>query len=131
MLRFARGTTEAGNTIEPARPVKLGDQEAPPYIQELLSQFAAVSTRVVLRGQSTFFHNEMCARLFMSTDQANELYASNMQASFMGGVFVLISTVRSGGFAVCTLPVAARYPQQSSCELDALEVNGLAFDLPS
>eukprot|EP00752_Nemacystus_decipiens_P016274 g14553.t1 len=70
---------EAGNTIEPARSVTLGHQEAPPYIQELLSRFAAVSTRVVLRGQSTFFHNEMCARLFMSTVQANELYASNKQ----------------------------------------------------
>ena len=77
----SHAVTEAGNTIEPARPVKLGHQEAPPFIQELLSQFAAVSTRVVLRGQSTFFHNEMCARLFMSTDQANELYASNTQAS--------------------------------------------------
>eukprot|EP00903_Cladosiphon_okamuranus_P010863 g10260.t1 len=70
---------EAGNTIEPARLVKLNHQEAPPYIQELSSRFAAVSTRVVLRGQSTFFNNEMCARLFMSTEQANELYAYNKQ----------------------------------------------------
>lgn len=79
---FLRREAEAGNTIEPAPPVKLSHQEAPPYIQELLSQqFAAVSTRVVLRGQSTFSHNDMCARLFLSTEQANELYASNMQAS--------------------------------------------------
>lgn len=61
--------------------MKLNHQKAPPYIQELLSQFAAVSTRVVLRGQSYFIHNEMCTRLFMSTEQANELYASNKQAS--------------------------------------------------
>lgn len=81
MLRPALHVAEAGNTIEPARPVKLGHQEAPPYIRELSSQFAAVSTRVVLRGQSNFVHNEMCAHLFMSTEQANELYASNTQAS--------------------------------------------------
>ncbi|CAN0107526.1 unnamed protein product, partial [Scytosiphon promiscuus] len=71
---------DAGNTIEPVRPpAQLGHQEAPPYIQELASQFAAVSMRVVLRGQSSFYHNDVCARLFLSTDEANELYAANKQ----------------------------------------------------
>ncbi|CAN0336645.1 unnamed protein product [Hapterophycus canaliculatus] len=35
--------------------------------------------RVVLRGQSSFYHNDVCARLFLSTEEANELYAANKQ----------------------------------------------------
>lgn len=55
--------------------------KASPYIQELSSVFAAVSTRVVLRGQSCFYHNEMCRKLFMSSEDANQMYAANEQAS--------------------------------------------------
>ncbi|CAM9177087.1 unnamed protein product [Pylaiella littoralis] len=77
---------EAGNTVEPARSVNPRRVEASPYIQELLSPFAAVSMRVVLRGQSCFYHNDVCARLFLSTEEANELYATknkDVWASFI------------------------------------------------
>lgn len=80
MLVFSHAAKEAGNTIEPARFVNQGHQEAPPYIQELSSPFAAVSMRVVLRGQSCFYHNDMCTRLFLSTEEANELYSTNGKA---------------------------------------------------
>lgn len=35
--------------------------------------------RVVLRGQSCFYHNDMCRTLFMSSETANEIYAANKQ----------------------------------------------------
>lgn len=77
---FFVNATEAGNTVEPARSVNPRRVEASPYIQELLSPFAAVSMRVVLRGQSCFYHNDVCARLFLSTEEANELYATKNKA---------------------------------------------------
>ena len=52
---------------------------ASPYIQELSSDFAAVSMRVVLRGQSCFYHNDMCQELFLSSEDANQMYAANEQ----------------------------------------------------
>lgn len=75
-------STEAGNPVAPAPHVPFEHRvEAPPYIQELSSEFAAVSIRVVLRGQSCFYHNNMCQKLFLSSEAANEMYASNKQAS--------------------------------------------------
>ncbi|CAB1116832.1 unnamed protein product [Ectocarpus sp. CCAP 1310/34] len=70
---------EAGNTIEPVPPAELGHQETPQYIQEMSSVFAAVSMRVVLRGQSSFHHNDVCGRLFLTTHEANEMYACDNQ----------------------------------------------------
>ncbi|CAM9645297.1 unnamed protein product, partial [Laminaria digitata] len=71
---------EAGNPVAPAPHVPFEHRvEAPPYIQELSSEFAAVSIRVVLRGQSCFYHNTMCEKLFLSSEAANEMYASNKQ----------------------------------------------------
>ncbi|CAN0533426.1 unnamed protein product, partial [Ectocarpus sp. 12 AP-2014] len=70
---------EAGNTIEPVPPAELGHQETPQYIQEMSSVFAAVSMRVVLRGQSSFHHNDVCGRLFLTTQEANEMYSSDNQ----------------------------------------------------
>lgn len=72
-------SAESGNTIEPVPPAELGHQETPQYIQEMSSVFAAVSMRVVLRGQSSFHHNDLCGRLFLTTQEANEMYASDNQ----------------------------------------------------
>lgn len=67
--------------------------EVPAYIRELLSKVAAVSMRVVVRGQSCFHHNDMCNTLFLSSEEANELYAANKQAR---GSFLSISLERFG-----------------------------------
>lgn len=71
---------DAGNPVTPAPHVPFEHRvEAPPYVQELASKFAAVSMRVVLRGQSCFYHNGMCRKLFMSSEAANEMYTANKQ----------------------------------------------------
>lgn len=72
---------EAGNPVTPAPHVPFEHRvEATPYIQELSSEFSAVSTRVVLRGQCCFYHNEMCRKLFLSSEAANDMYSTNKQA---------------------------------------------------
>lgn len=71
---------DAGNPVTPAPHVPFKHSvEAPPYIKDLESKFAAVSMRVVLRGQSCFYHNGICRKLFMSSEAANEMYAANKQ----------------------------------------------------
>ncbi|CAM9307648.1 unnamed protein product, partial [Sphacelaria rigidula] len=71
---------EAGQPVTPARKQPFEHRvEAPAYIRELSSKVAAVSMRVVVRGQSCFLHNDMCRKLFLSSEEANAMYAENRQ----------------------------------------------------
>lgn len=74
--------------------------EVPPYIRELSSNVAAVSMRMVVRGQSCFFHNDMCRKLFLSSEEANEMYAENKQASRDCLALCLVVVVVVGGGVV-------------------------------
>lgn len=71
---------EAGQPVTPVRHAHFEHRvEVPRYIQELESTVAAVSVRVVVRGQSCFYHNDVCSRLFLSSEGANDMYAANQQ----------------------------------------------------
>lgn len=76
-------TSEAGNPVTPARSTPFAHSrfEVPTYVRELASKIAAVSMRVVVRGQSCFYHNDMCEELFMSSEAANDMYATGKEVS--------------------------------------------------
>lgn len=91
---FVPFNAEAGHPVTPVPHVPFNrPAEASPYVQELWSEFAAVSMRVAVRGQSYFQNNKLCEDLFLSSEAANALYATKKRVgctvTYLPGVSLL------------------------------------------